>query len=118
MLHEIIQWQSAMPKKHTLRFTALNADFAMHEPFLASYPEIVNYFIKMFCQKKANSDGKAASPRKKLSKKSAGRGIRTPAAPRGHKLYGACAQPSPGLLPAWLGDPGSFPHSHALRFYY
>jgi len=29
-------------------------------------------------------------------------------APRGHKLIGACfMQTSPGLLPAWLGDPGN-----------
>ena len=29
-------------------------------------------------------------------------------APRGHKLIGACfGQTSPGLLPAWLGDPGT-----------
>ena len=38
----------------------------------------------------------------------AGRGIWTPAAPRGHKLLGVCIwQASPGLLPAWLGYPGN-----------
>jgi hypothetical protein len=37
---------------------------------------------------------------------SAGSGIRTHAAPRGHKLLGVL-RASPGLLPTWLGDPGT-----------
>jgi hypothetical protein len=48
VLHEIIQWQSTMSKKHALRFTALNAAFAVHEPFLTSYPEN----CKRFAEKK------------------------------------------------------------------
>ena len=54
----------------------------------------------------ASGYGKDYNP-SELMRKSAGRGIRTPAAPRGHKLLGPLKGGSPGLLPAWLGDPGT-----------
>ena len=43
----------------------------------------------------------------------AGSGIRTHAAPRGHKLFVAKFA-SPGLLPTWLGDPGAGTHTLSL----
>jgi hypothetical protein len=52
----------------------------------------------------------------KNNHKSAGSGIRTHAAPKGHKLFGALSV-SPGLLPTWLGDPGT-EQLIISRFYY
>jgi hypothetical protein len=65
-------------KKACVAFHSVKCSFRNAWSLFGKLPRNRKHFIKMFCQKKANSDGKATPLRKKLSKKSASKGIMAP----------------------------------------